>query len=706
MNSAALFEGILFVLLVILIVCLSGAVLWQQRQLRRQLGRSETLHDREYRTLVASSPVGIFTTRASGRVVEVNGAMAEMLGSANPEAFQEAMPDIRRLYRYPEQRELFLDALRAQGKVRHFEFEGIRLDGTPLWMELNASILEWSVDGDFLITGFLTDISVRKASEQGLRNNNERFRQLFADLDTVAVQGCQPDGTVVYWNRGSEKLFGYARGEVMGRPLPDLLFPPETRGELTSQLLEMRERGCPGRPEEVRLLRKDGSPVSVFAHHALVHLPGIGTELYCISVDLTERKRHEEELVRLKESLTKANWNLERALAESRQLATQAEASNLAKSRFLANMTHEVRTPMNGIIGMTDILLDMGLPPEQASCAETIRACGLTLLNLIMDVLDLSELESGGVGLEEVPFSIEELVSACEEVSVKSGQTRTLNFIHDIDSRIPELVMGDRGKLQRVLLNLLNNAGKFSHEAGGTVFTRIHLHSRYEDKVVLHCEVEDEGIGIPESFWKEAFEPFHMVDDTPHRHEGGRGLGLSIVRRLIELMGGEVGLRSTPGAGTVVHFNLTLKLPVSQYSQEDREPLTPRQVPLSVLLVEDNPGNQKVARLLLERSGCRVEIAANGLEALELLSKADFDLCLMDLQMPKMDGLKAAMEIRSGKHGVRNPHVPIVALTARVLGADREACLRVGMNDYIPKPIELRAFHHSLNRLGILETTQ
>jgi len=594
--------------------------------------------------------------------------------------------------------------------VSGFTFKARRRDGSDRWAEMSAQIMENRED-HFVLSGFISDIEERVKAEKVLRRNDLRFRRIFESLSGVAVQGYSPKGLVTYWNTGSERIYGYSREEALGKSLLDLIIPPEMRPEVEKAVAHMHASGETKPPAELRLMRKGGTPVDVFSHHSLVDVPGVGKELYCIDIDLSERKRAESELRKLKDSLVVTNTNLEAAVRHARELAVQAEAANVAKSRFVANMSHEIRTPLNGIIGMADLLREMNLGEEERASVETIQHCGFKLTALISDVLDLSSIEVAGGDLRQELFSFDELISGCEEVVAVAGMTKQLTLRHEIDPALPEELYGDRDRLQQILINLLSNAVKFTVDPGREVLTRVREISRMDRKAEVFLEVEDEGIGIAAERLEEIFEPFHQLDDSSTRAFEGTGLGLSIVKGLVEMMEGTVSVRSEPGKGSCFEIRLELGLPEPPVALQKQptepaialgpnKPTSPEEAErsLPVLLVEDNVTNRMVAKLFLERCGRKVLVAANGKEAIALLREKDVGICLMDLQMPEMDGIAATRAIRGGEAGVRNTEIPIIALTARVMNEDRRKCLEAGVNDFIPKPVHLQDFETTLQR--------
>ena len=507
---------------------------------------------------------------------------------------------------------------------------------------------------------------LRKAHQQIEREFQQRakaqeaFRIIF-QASTVGIALLDTSGRYVDVNRAFETLFELTRDQLVGKNPAEL----DALGLRTMRVLhEKIERTPDVEAQEITYESRTG-PRTGLLWTREVEINDCLHRL-CLLLDITERKETEEEL---------------------RRARLQAEAAAKAKSEFLATMSHEIRTPMNGILGFTELVLQTDLTPDQRDYLETVDSSARSLLRIINDVLDFSKIEAERLELESLPFSLSECLNSAAGVVRPSAGKKQLEFSWTVAPGTPDVLIGDELRLRQILLNLMGNAVKFTD--AGSVTTEVSAASIDGSRVDLQFAVRDSGLGIPAEKQGLIFEPFRQAEGYMTRRYGGTGLGLAIVTRLLDLLGGRIWVESKESVGSTFYFTVPFLLSRKPLASRDgsgmlAEAPTP---PLSILVAEDNDVSRLLVGRLLAGQGHTVTEARTGLEAVTLYERGTFDLILMDIQMPDMDGFEATAEIRE-REDATGDHIPIIALTAHAIKGDRERCLEAGMDDYLSKPIQ------------------
>ncbi|WP_154356027.1 PAS domain-containing hybrid sensor histidine kinase/response regulator [Duganella aquatilis] len=505
--------------------------------------------------------------------------------------------------------------------------------------------------------------NARREAAQRRSLESERRTRVLADTLPLLIAYLDRDLRYRFANAHYHMLWGLEPQSMLGKTVSEVF------GDAAEPWLDDLRMALAGR----RLhYEREFQGVDGVRHFLVDLVPDMGPDgkvagFYLTAMNITDRKNSEQ----------------------------RAEAASRAKSEFVANMSHEIRTPMNAVLGVAYLLENTPLSQAQKEYVGMIRSSGQVLLGILNDVLDFSKIEAGRMELAPQPFLLREVLESLANVMTLPANARGIRLDIGADDDVPAVLVGDAMRLQQILINLVGNAVKFTER--GSVSVRV---ARDADRKRLRFAVRDTGIGMDLEQQSRLFSAFNQADASTTRRFGGTGLGLTICRRLAELMGGDISVNSTPGAGS--EFVVTLPFDVAEEAQPQRpEPaaspaLRPRLQGLRLLLVEDHPLNQLVARGMLEHAGAQVDIAENGQLAVDRLREraADYDIVLMDVQMPVMDGYEATRQIR---HRL-NLQLPVLAMTAGVMKAEQDQCIDAGMNDFIAKPVDVEQMLDIISR--------
>lgn len=543
-----------------------------------------------------------------------------------------------------------IQELERNGQVLHFKFERLLKDKNVL----NSLLKKTTED--------------LKNAVEALKTRAEELSILLSTIPAL-VYFKDIDLKYILVNKAFERFVNLPFYGIQDKRVEDLIADYKTK-DYAEMEHEVIESGLPlYNIEEV--INIDGKEVWLTTNLAPYRdNEGEIIGLVGISWDMTFRKRYEQDLEAAKE---------------------QAEEGTRAKSEFLANMSHEIRTPMNGIIGMAEILKQASLGEQEKENLDILISSTRSLLSLVNDILDISKIEAGKVELEVEDFEIRKVLKDIENIMYIKAEEKALDYKTFIDPKVPEVLKGDPMRMKQIILNLVNNAVKFTNK--GYVHIYIEIISEEEEHVMLKVKVMDSGIGISKTGKKSLFQLFSQVDTSTTKNFGGTGLGLSIAKRLVMLMQGEIGIGNSSKEGSTFWFTAQLAKSDNKIIQEEElfeEEITENTPAkeLNILLAEDNEINQKIIQFSLTNAGYKVDIARNGQEAIDMYNQHNYDLVLMDVQMPVLDGYEATQYIREIESSVlkNSSPTPIIALTANAMKGDKEKCLEAGMNEYLSKP--------------------
>jgi PAS domain S-box-containing protein len=625
--------------------------------------------------------IGMVITAHDGRFVTANQAFCHLTGYGLAELIGRDFASIT----FPADRspnlQLKEDLVAGRARTAVFEKRYLHKEGRIVWVRINLTVLPGADGGSSVrFLALCEDITLHKCAEAELRRSELRFRSMIENaLDLITIVGAR--GTILYESPSLKRVLGYAPEELLGRVALRYVHRQD-RAEVRAQLSEVfagkRREAC----GIFRFRHKDGSyRILETICQQVSFLAGTG--------GVVINSRDVSDHYAAQERVRAANRELEQALAVAR------EATEL-KSRFLANMSHEIRTPMNGILGMAQLLQGTPLDAEQRQIANDINLSARSLLTIINDILDISKIEAGKLAVENVPFRIGDVVREVAALVAPVAVEKGIAFDSVIGKCVPGRVSGDPVRFRQVLLNLAGNAVKFTLQ--GRVSLKVTCAEVAPASLLVKCSVTDTGIGMTAEQQAHLFESFRQGDNSTTRQFGGSGLGLAISRELARMMKGDVTCTSAPGVGSTFRFTALLEQPaVANPAPEEPESAAASGATRRgrILLAEDNDINARLAARLLENAGHSVRTVRNGEQAVQAFQEEKWDIVMMDIQMPVLDGMDATRQIRRLPAG---DSVTIIALTANAMAGDREQYLEAGMDDYLSKPLHTREMHAKIQQ--------
>lgn len=624
----------------------------------RNLFSQFSAREREYRELVETVSDIIYRANRTGHFTYVNPTAVHTTGYDENELIGCHFTKLVREDFRSKLVSFYTFQMKEGIRSTYTEFPIITRNNEEIWVGQTVDIHPMD-NGETEFIALCRDISDRKKVEKALMLSEEKYRSIIENLELGLLE-VDKNGRIVKAYPQFCNLTGYSPEDLEGKVATEVLVKKESMSTVEEQNRK-RQKGIPS-VYELEILKKDGTPIWVIISGAPYYNERnemIGT--VGIHLDITSRK------------------NMEKELIDARDIA---ENSLRSKDQFLANMSHEIRTPMNAIIGMSRLLADSGLTTKQQHYVSAIRTSSENLLNIVNDLLDFSKLEAGKIELDPVPRELGKVLRSALDLWHLRIDEKGLLFEQSIDPSITGYYLFDPVRLTGIITNLLHNAIKFTEH--GSIRFEARITSVSDTSDLIFFSVSDTGIGIPPEKQQDIFESFAQAESSTTRKYGGTGLGLSISRELVRLMGGELELSSESEKGARFYFTLELQRTEDVETESQETPDHTTIQGLRVLLVEDNEINRFMAQTILEQWKCAVVCVENGVYALEQLENNAFDLILMDMQMPELDGIETTRIIRGSISGT----IPIIALTANAVKGEQEKCMEAGMNSFISKPFK------------------
>tara|TARA_B110001454_G_scaffold218046_1_gene244918 strand:- start:27259 stop:29676 length:2418 start_codon:yes stop_codon:yes gene_type:complete len=657
-----------------------GGVILYSEDITEKQRHQDRLRENEQKflTIYENSPLPkSLLSWPDGRFCDVNSAWTELFEFSKEEVLGKTTIELG-IVQDEKEREVARQRLKDHRNSRNLEMKLYTKSGRQLVVTNNGSVFELNGEKYLILT------------QMDITENKKLERQLAATFNQagVGIAHVSPEGKWLRVNRKICEIVGYTETELLNLSFQQITHPDDLNQDI-SLLNQMLNHEIDQYTMEKRYIKKDQSTVWVNLTVALVWKQN-GQPDYFISIieDIDLRKQAEKDRADL-------------AVREH-----SAQVASKLKSEFLSNVSHEIRTPINGVIGMTGLLSDTNLSSEQQDYVNTIRRSGETLLTVINDILDFSKIEAGKLDFEMIDFNLSDAIEDVRKTLIFSADKKNIKFSTDIASNMPVAFKGDPGRLKQVLFNLIGNAIKFTNKGSVSLCA----YPIYETDVEAHIkfEVKDTGIGIPIEIQDRLFRPFTQGDASTHRHFGGTGLGLTICKSLIEKMNGHISIQSEEGSGSTFTFDITLKKssikPLKKAETEVPLASSSRTRKARILVAEDNLVNQLITTKMLQKLGYHADAVANGKEVLKTLNEIPYDLILMDCQMPEMDGYEASRIIRQSKE-FPYCNIPILALTANAMAGEAKVCRSAGMNDHIAKPVTIEKLGQILEKY-LDETTR